>query len=387
MKPDRGFLSSTNHQADKKQFNFRLQNFISALGLPLFALYIAVSYGHFLWGDFYRNWLWLLSISFIMQSGSVQMLSGLVQEHKLEELQEGFRARMVLIIIICLMLFFLPLPPANILVMLLFLIFRFAGDSLLSYQSSFGNGSRTLRAEMIFWLTLLLCLLLFRETISTAMLMQFVTVASLTRLIAADISLFKYLIGRGSHAPDTEWFRTALLKFMPVISVFLFYYTDMLLASIFLSATEFSQYQITMLYILFPVIIFSTINNSFSWNTVKYIFWLTGMLIMAILSYFILTRYAAIPLTGSYLIFALSMGVTGIIVNHYLLLISQSRNYSNLHLITFGTTVFYLVTFPLVLRTGVFENYFIYQTLVGILLSGVCWLIARNNLNKGVRLV
>lgn len=386
MKLVRGFLSTSSNPADKRLYNFRIQNLISSLGLPLFALYVSVNFGHFLWGDFYRIWLWLLSISFLMQAGSLQMLSGIEPQFKLEELQEGFRARLILMLTICLLMFFLPLSPADILVMILFLLFRFAGDSLLAYHSSFGNGTRTLRAELIFWLTILLCMLIFRDSISKAMLMQFVTLASFTRLIAADVFLFKYIAGRGPHSPDIEWFRAALLRFMPVINAFLFFYTDLLLASIILSAIEFSQYHVTMLCILFPVLIYSLFLQSISWNIFSYIFLFTGMFVLAFISYIILTKFAAVPVSGFYFVFAMGIGISSMITARFLRNISQKRNYNKMHLITFGTSLIYLLTFPVVLRTGVLENYLIYETLVSILLSLICWLIARSTINKNVQI-
>jgi hypothetical protein len=387
MQLKRSFSTNTAKLFQNRGFNFRLQNIISATALPLFALYISANYGHFLWGDFYRIWLWLMSLSFILQMGSVQMILNEETEYKLQEIQDGINARIVLLLVICILLFFLALPVAEIIILIAFLVFRFAGDSMLAYHATMGKGTRTLRAELIFWLILLLCLLVYRDSLSTRMLLRFVVLASLFRVFAADITLIGKIFSGRTHAPDREWFRNALFKFLPAISGFLFYYIDMLLASFLLPAREFSEYTVTMFCILLPSLVISVMNlNDLKSGVLRSLIICGSIIIVSgVLLKLVLMNLNHIQLSPYYFIYASSIGLSSVYIMHFMRRMAGFRTYNTLHLVTAATTIVYLLSFPYILRTGSLEFFLMYQSSVHLLLLLVLLIINSANQVKKLR--
>src|SRR5436189_1242128 len=76
-----------------------LSKLFPVITLPFFGLCMIHMYGPFLWGEFYSQFLWMLSIAFFLQFGSVQMMGISVFRQDLsDEVREGLQSRYMLLV-------------------------------------------------------------------------------------------------------------------------------------------------------------------------------------------------------------------------------------------------------------------------------------------------
>jgi hypothetical protein len=354
-----------------------LLNFLPVTLLPLLGLGMQHFYGPFLWGEFYRQFLWIMSLAFFLQLGSRQMMGLAVFNDTLEEeFRVGLQSRSILLIISCLLILFLPVSILHSLTLCGFLILRYAGDTICNLQRSAGNLHKAAIAELAFWLVLIAGIILQSEPMSSVQLLFLSGMAAAARLIAADPRVFRNILPLKNHAPDSEWISKAFQQFIPQISYFLFYTIEILLASILLSILDFAWYQITMVTTLSTGILFNAlyIHSKNHRRTLPELLTVSSLALVPIvlLLQFILKEFAGVPLTPWYLLAAYFILLSGVFSAHFIHWLIEDRELKVIRNVFLGTSLLHLLLVPFLFAQFELQEYFLYtagiQTLVAVTL-------------------
>jgi hypothetical protein len=349
-------------------------NFLPVTLLPLLGLAMNHLYGPFLWGDFYRQFLWIMSLAFFLQLGSRQMMGTAVFNDTLEEeFKQGVQSRIVLLIITCLLLLFFQISILHSIALCAFLILRVTGDTVCNLQRSAGNLHKAAIAETAFWLVLIAGIILQHEQMSSVQLIILSGIAAAARLLAADPRAFRSILPLEKHAPDAEWMQQAFKKFIPQLSSFLFYTIEVLLASVFLSITDFAYYQVTMVTTISAGVIFNAIYTSTKNHrkTLPELITVSSLALVPVvlLLQFILKEFAGVPLTPWYLLAAYFMLLPGVISVHLINWLIEDRELKVIRIIFLGTTIVHCLLMPFLFTYFGLQEYFLYSAAIQLLVA------------------
>jgi hypothetical protein len=366
-------LNSSSLQIADSVYRF-LSKLFPVITLPLFGLFMMHFYGPFLWSEFYSQFLWLLSIAFFLQFGSVQMMGiSVFRQDLADEVREGLQSRYMLLVACCLLLFFLPLSLLHCATLCVFLLLRFTGDTLTAVQRLTGYERKSVMADVLFWIVLIAGIVYHKNQVSAVELMRFATIGAAVRVLVADPRAFGTSLPLHNHAPDFQWMREAFRKFIPQLSGFLFYTTDLILASILLPVFEFSSYQVTVSLTLMAGLLFNTWYTATSRSRSLQTIITTASLCMvpvALLLKFVLEEFAGIALTPLYLLSAYLILVSGVISVYFIRWLLEDREEKVIQSVLLVTSAVHVIVLPNLFADYGLQEYLLYlggiHTLVAI---------------------
>jgi hypothetical protein len=334
------------------------------ISITLLSLIVSHIYGHFLWGDFYKQYLWIISIAFFLESGSNHLLRlSLIDDNLEDEIKQGLQSRIVILLFSCILLLFLPFVLLHSLSLSMLLLFRFAGDVLIALQRLRGNNKRAALAELIFWLILITAFLLPSESFSAKELIFQCVGAAGIRFMIADPRLLRSIFPLANHAPDAEWIKKSIQKFLPQLSGFLFFSADILLASLLLPNQEFSFYQITIgITAALCIVLNNLLSGKRSISLAKTITFASLAMVPTVIALrFVLTEYSIINLTPWYLPAAYCTTVSGAILAFFVRWLLQDRELIAVQTALLALSALHVIVFPFLLLQSNLEALIIYQ--------------------------
>lgn len=340
--------------------------------LPLLGLSMMHLFGPFLWGEFFREFLWLLSISFLLQFGSVQMMGVSSFSHTLEdEVREGLQSRFILLVAACLFLFLLPVSLFHAFILAAFLVLRFTGDTLTAVQKLNGNERKAAAAETGFWLLLIAGIVINQDKLSSLVLMKSASLAAAVRVLLADPRGFGNALQLQNHAPDFHWMREAFRKFIPQLLGFLFYTLDLILASILLPVFEFAAYQVTVAFTVMTGLLYNSLYVAGSRSRSLQSIITTTSLVMipvVLLLKFILEEFAGVPLTPLYLLAAYFMLVPGAVSFYFIRWLLEDREGKIIQQLLGAVCILHILVLPQLFAEKSLQEYLLYMGGIYLLL-------------------
>lgn len=341
-----------------------LPTYLPVILFPLIAWNISHDYGQFLWGSFFREFLLIMSLAFVLQTGSNQMLILSPMQADLDtEFRLSVQSRIIIFTCCCFSLLLMPISTGHLIILVSFLLFRVLGDTLTGYHRAAGNDNTNALAESSFWLVFCAGVIYQQSQLSVITLLQTVAIASGVRFIAADPRTFKRIIPLERHAPDGDWFKEAFSRFIPSLSNFTFHTTDVLIAAFMLSVNEFAGYQICVLSILATGMLINTLMNSIgNSRSLQQLITFSALLMIpvALLFKFILQEFAGVELTPWFLLAAWVALNSAIISSYFMKWLMEDREQKFIVRVFLAGTIVYCAFLPWIFNHYELQEYLLF---------------------------